>query len=123
TVSCVPWTDEHCSLHFFFSSRRRHTRSKHDWSSDVCSSDLIFQLVQSIKRGDKVIAIVAPAFINQFPGMTPSKLKAAMRKLGFEIGRASCRERAQRSVGGGGEKRKARGSRGGRTRGKRQGKE
>src|SRR5699024_11630360 len=24
---------------FFFSSRRRHTRSKRDWSSDVCSSD------------------------------------------------------------------------------------
>src|SRR5699024_11774695 len=28
-----------CRL-FFFSSRRRHTRSKRDWSSDVCSSDL-----------------------------------------------------------------------------------
>src|SRR5260221_3080459 len=27
-------------LHFFFSSRRRHTRSLCDWSSDVCSSDL-----------------------------------------------------------------------------------
>src|SRR5882762_7883370 len=27
---------------FFFSSRRRHTRFKCDWSSDVCSSDLIF---------------------------------------------------------------------------------
>src|SRR5699024_12153405 len=27
-------------LIFFFSSRRRHTRSKRDWSSDVCSSDL-----------------------------------------------------------------------------------
>src|SRR5207249_3889222 len=26
----------------FFSSRRRHTRSKRDWSSDVCSSDLSF---------------------------------------------------------------------------------
>src|SRR5260370_37244726 len=26
---------------FFFSSRRRHTRFKCDWSSDVCSSDLI----------------------------------------------------------------------------------
>src|SRR5207249_6984600 len=26
---------------FFFSSRRRHTRSKRDWSSDVCSSDLV----------------------------------------------------------------------------------
>src|SRR5207249_7355672 len=24
-----------------FSSRRRHTRSKRDWSSDVCSSDLL----------------------------------------------------------------------------------
>src|SRR5699024_11993736 len=28
-------------LHFFFSSRRRHTSSKRDWSSDVCSSDLL----------------------------------------------------------------------------------
>src|SRR5699024_4797734 len=28
----------------FFSSRRRHTRSKRDWSSDVCSSDLAFEL-------------------------------------------------------------------------------
>src|SRR5438105_13043462 len=27
---------------FFFSSRRRHTRSTRDWSSDVCSSDLAF---------------------------------------------------------------------------------
>src|SRR5206468_3258737 len=30
--------DGMCS--FFFSSRRRHTRSDRDWSSDVCSSDL-----------------------------------------------------------------------------------
>src|SRR3712207_9586875 len=29
-----------CSLFFFFSSRRRHTRYWRDWSSDVCSSDL-----------------------------------------------------------------------------------
>src|SRR5947207_12012951 len=27
-------------MFFFFSSRRRHTRSLCDWSSDVCSSDL-----------------------------------------------------------------------------------
>src|SRR5699024_11411709 len=33
----APAHDESC---FFFSSRRRHTRSKRDWSSDVCSSDL-----------------------------------------------------------------------------------
>src|SRR5699024_11821481 len=32
---------DHCSLFdFSFSSRRRHTSSKRDWSSDVCSSDL-----------------------------------------------------------------------------------
>src|SRR5699024_11229047 len=30
-------------IHFFFSSRRRHTRSKRDWSSDVCSSDLLIE--------------------------------------------------------------------------------
>src|SRR3989440_3527041 len=29
---------------FFFSSRRRHTRSDRDWSSDVCSSDLALGL-------------------------------------------------------------------------------
>src|SRR5712664_1927021 len=28
-------------IFFFFSSRRRHTRSDRDWSSDVCSSDLV----------------------------------------------------------------------------------
>src|SRR5256885_12330886 len=28
-------------LFFFFSSRRRHTRLQGDWSSDVCSSDLM----------------------------------------------------------------------------------
>src|ERR1019366_9625969 len=30
-------------LFFFFSSRRRHTRLVSDWSSDVCSSDLLRQ--------------------------------------------------------------------------------
>src|SRR6478752_9560605 len=29
------------NLFFFFSSRRRHTRCSRDWSSDVCSSDLL----------------------------------------------------------------------------------
>src|SRR5699024_12102194 len=33
-------TDNGLIMFFFFSSRRRHTRSKRDWSSDVCSSDL-----------------------------------------------------------------------------------
>src|SRR5207245_3053820 len=30
-----------CLVLFFFSSRRRHTRCYRDWSSDVCSSDLL----------------------------------------------------------------------------------
>src|SRR5262245_63593964 len=30
---------------FFFSSRRRHTRCLSDWSSDVCSSDLVIAMV------------------------------------------------------------------------------
>src|SRR5947209_11606820 len=34
------WLFDFC-LFFFFSSRRRHTRYWRDWSSDVCSSDLI----------------------------------------------------------------------------------
>src|SRR5690606_15645275 len=30
-----------CSVVFLFSGRRRHTRFSRDWSSDVCSSDLV----------------------------------------------------------------------------------
>ncbi|MBQ6851689.1 MAG: 4Fe-4S dicluster domain-containing protein [Oscillospiraceae bacterium] len=45
----------------------------------------IFQVIQSILQGDKVIAIVAPAFIGQFgKNSTPGKFIAAMKKLGFE---------------------------------------
>src|SRR5690625_7922606 len=36
---------------FFFSSRRRHTRWPRDWSSDVCSSDLVHRLGQFVAPG------------------------------------------------------------------------
>src|SRR5207249_7469714 len=39
---------------FFFSSRRRHTRSKRDWSSDVCSSDLTCQFFHREATHDKL---------------------------------------------------------------------
>src|SRR5437588_5568246 len=39
-ASDSPSTYSLSALFFFFSSRRRHTRSLCDWSSDVCSSDL-----------------------------------------------------------------------------------
>src|SRR5699024_11482538 len=43
---------------FFFSSRRRHTISKRDWSSDVCSSDLQHQgglFDQESSQGDALL--------------------------------------------------------------------
>src|SRR5437867_7095294 len=36
---------------FFFSSRRRHTRSYGDWSSDVCSSDLVRKIEEARELG------------------------------------------------------------------------
>src|SRR5439155_3844684 len=40
-VACYDILGCHFYLCFFFSSRRRHTRWPRDWSSDVCSSDLV----------------------------------------------------------------------------------
>src|SRR2546421_3144876 len=42
------------SLRFFFSSRRRHTRSDRDWSSDVCSSDLVLRDVVGPDSADDI---------------------------------------------------------------------
>src|SRR5256885_11114555 len=35
-------------MFFFFSSRRRHTRLQGDWSSDVCSSDLVTMIMGQV---------------------------------------------------------------------------
>src|SRR5438034_5462870 len=40
TMVDLLWSPRLTQENFFFSSRRRHTRSLCDWSSDVCSSDL-----------------------------------------------------------------------------------
>src|SRR3712207_3974281 len=50
-----------CSIFFFFSSRRRHTRYWRDWSSDVCSSDLLYlgQADVTIARQQTYHAILA----------------------------------------------------------------
>src|SRR5256885_12643519 len=45
TAPCLPTH----FLFFFFSSRRRHTRLQGDWSSDVCSSDLLTRKTSSSK--------------------------------------------------------------------------
>ena len=53
--------------------------------SAIADKSQIFQLIQAIKRGDEVIAEVAPAFVGQFgPLASPEKVRAALRKIGFE---------------------------------------
>src|SRR5690606_39932134 len=57
-------------FYFFFSSRRRHTRFSRDWSSDVCSSDLVdgrHQVQQLGKVGDAAVAILAPVAVDVLP--------------------------------------------------------
>src|SRR5256885_11896770 len=49
---------------FFFSSRRRHTRLQGDWSSDVCSSDLVvghrpLQLALRVLHAGKGLCLAA----------------------------------------------------------------
>src|SRR5699024_11854777 len=108
------------SCDFFFSSRRRHTRSKRDWSSDVCSSDL----VGSLPRWMWILAGVA-AVINASHGVADAGFAAglalgALSLLGVvlhsirqnQIGRASCRERVEMAEGGGCVKRKRQRERG-----------
>src|SRR5699024_11229844 len=45
---------------FFFSSRRRHTRSKRDWSSDVCSSDLMSFLLTNSSAPSSPSSLAVP---------------------------------------------------------------
>src|SRR2546421_8746479 len=58
---------------FFFSSRRRHTRSDRDWSSDVCSSDLSILAIFSHSfrsryfklRHEQAISLIVISLISQ----------------------------------------------------------
>src|SRR5207249_8205887 len=98
-------------------SRRRHTRSKRDWSSDVCSSDLGSRgigraIVERLAQDGAVVA-----FIYRRDAKAAAEVEAAVRARGraatalqadlgapaevaaaLEIGRASCRERGEMSV-------------------------
>src|SRR5438270_11932971 len=79
-------------LRFFFSSRRRHTRFDCDWSSDVCSSDLVALDAEDLALLGLEGVPIAIAFLLDLPGDLARHLD--------EIGRASCRERVEMWVVG-----------------------
>lgn len=50
----------------------------------IADKSQIFQMIRAFRRASVSYAAVAPAFVGQFgPKMTPGKLRAAMKRLGF----------------------------------------
>src|SRR5690606_39923024 len=95
----------HWLLFFFFSSRRRHTRFSRDWSSDVCSSDLVLPVLENVDKAKEHVSLT----LKNLSAVQSNELTRALIKpiehllrdreisqqhLG-QIGRASCRETAQ----------------------------
>src|SRR5256885_4494081 len=88
-------------LFFFFSSRRRHTRLQGDWSSDVCSSDLLHRpgpCFAAPVGGEVVVRarkLVGSAQVRRGGAFLQhgSILLDGSQEIIAEIGRASCRER------------------------------
>src|SRR5262249_57706910 len=90
---------------FFFSSRRRHTRLVSDWSSDVCSSDLsamvgvVINGAGSQQSGRHTVELQAVRGCTGHTAATQDRGSAGQgERVPHEIGRASCRERGERSV-------------------------
>src|SRR5207249_7309120 len=98
---------------FFFSGSRRHTRSKRDWSSDVCSSDLFLPIFGLFRR--KYFSIqfqsgeIAEYFLRKRPKIGRKEdILSYLDRVGDanllqqkgrnEIGRASCREREENTA-------------------------
>src|SRR5437870_11681178 len=61
---------------FFFSSRRRHTRWPRDWSSDVCSSDLLLHVLFDEMHRD-----VARPLVHDLAAVLPGDLRQLALRL------------------------------------------
>src|SRR5260221_10706794 len=104
------------SVSFFFSSRRRHTRSLCDWSSDVCSSDLV--QVRRIRHesgggdeqrdmGDGILRInLMKIAAREGQAQAGVAQVVGVEQIGDEIGRAAGRGRGEISGGAGSFKKK-----------------
>src|SRR5205085_7145783 len=101
---------------FFFSSRRRHTRFDCDWSSDVCSSDLLepgggtfrFEAILDTSlpepelRQQVVVTLLAVLELARLKVIRVLQDAATGEfYVAQQIGRASCRERVEISGGDG----------------------
>src|SRR5207248_5648300 len=83
---------------FFFSSRRRHTRSYGDWSSDVCSSDLTTLTGRLMGPPNTTTTCTALRNGRKEPRPRPEQSAHGQRQAQLlQIGRASCRERVENS--------------------------
>src|SRR3546814_4961411 len=93
---------------FFFKQKTADEMRISDWSSDVCSSDLLFRVVDDMRRAvlldDGGLLVRAhrtdhrgAKLAAEFDGVEPDAAGGAMHQqhlaLFHEIGRASCRER------------------------------
>src|SRR5690625_6113682 len=109
-----------CRFFFFFSSRRRHTRWPRDWSSDVCSSDLVGRASLVLIPGGllallstTIVGVTTPDIIAELgtgissaqwittiylltAGLGIAVSGWASARYGVkQIGRASCRDRVE----------------------------
>src|SRR5207249_9253895 len=86
---------------FFFSSRRRHTRSKRDWSSDVCSSDLsevrgMFRIETDSHARDTVLRLSGWMQSRHIPELK-GEIEGSGRKIILDLGKVTLvdRERSE----------------------------
>src|SRR3546814_2170830 len=89
---------------FFFKQKTAYEMRISDWSSDVCSSDL--GALRAIHQGPHLREATMPEAVDATDTPTPRRkpkpektkiagraLKPSTLMMGYEIGRASCRER------------------------------
>src|SRR5699024_11230958 len=108
---------------FFFSSRRRHTRSKRDWSSDVCSSDLhftprdivrlttglVFSKDDDVLNGDGIIRTIYDPTAGTGGFLSRSEERRVGKECRYRWGPGEWKTRHSgrvRMIGGGGRKQK-----------------